>query len=1846
MRQTKGAIGNLLNRYKAVLKKCNLLNTFGSLAVASMLVMGGAGVAQAAHLNVMVNNAEISGPFDSYTNTEDKTSAPAVVIGEGLTGITIKSGTTFSNNRNDAATFGGAVKALGQFNIEEGVTFSNNVAGENAYGGGALYIRLGDKGGHTITAPVTITSTQFINNKALNTTTNSGLGGAIALENGELVLTSVVFDSNSANDGGAIANWYDATDHEGNHSELTSSDTSYIGNSALNHGGAISFKDTAGTLKSSDDTYEDNDAAFGGAIFNGSANGVIDGSTFTGNKATAEQGAGGAIYNAAGGKIDIDDATFTGNTAALGGAINNAIADSKNNLAAGELSISGSTFENNQALGSQGGAIRNQGKITSIEDTKFIGNSAHNGGAINNGTVGVITSISGSTFANNSASIAPLGPTASYQGGAITNAGKIEAISDTDFTSNSTSGSGGAIANVAPQGSNTTPPSIDLNNVEFTGNSAGEYGGAIANMSGTVSLDGINTITGNTAGLGGGIYNAEDATVALSGTNTITGNTSAAGVADDIYTEGTVSVSDGETTVGAINVTKTGSLNVSGAVDAPGSLEVTNSIQSTGNVTVSGYGSMSLEATAGDSNIATLNVAENGEFLTENTASSTTIGTLSTAGEVTLGSATTTIGSLDVTANSGSVTFANGNATVATLATDGTVRVGGAGQSASLTLTGDDIDVVVDSVVIDSLGTLSISNDQIQNIIATDWAVLNAGGTLTVTGLEGKLSAEELTQLKNDLFTDNSFEGLLDIGKTTVEVVESGDGHIDYSADLAGIKNNQLIDEIVDVDTTEAGDLHGSFGRVHVTDGTAESTITTQNTLQLAGMTNDNALAYADVDGKEVALDVNIGVAEGDPTAEASLILGDYSLPNSGTLGDIAMNATKSILDVRGNGSPNTEFEVGTITAKEGISNALVNVTGNSLTSGAIDLSNATEGGVVVDRGSLTVLDEEGSPAGITFNNNGGTLAVVNGSYLRAGDVTNVNTLTVDNSDAYTGDVIAVAVAEGNAADIVVNNGSYYVDGSVSGDANIVVNGQSASMTANGNITADTVALGNAGSLSAFVNDDVEGTGNITIKSAVSGQGTVYAEDTLTLTNSYTGAATDDLTLIADNKIAAQNGRNYYDLKKADGARLDLVAPLIAAKDIDSTNITANKLYAQNVVVDGGVLNLTEDTTLSAPASQLYSLTLENGASGTIDATLNLRQQNTGFVAVGTGADGEAGSSLSVRDIDLNGGMLLASSAWDQPVAAKAAVDTLTNGSVGVGQNAYVALGTMDRDWLPNVAGSLSKDGTEAALGIYKPITIASGEALVVNGTLTGIETGDSLHDAVTDAGAANTATFADNTLLVINGADKDIANGTAAITFAATQGTVSVAEGAKLQITDVMEGKSYTIVDKVTLADGATALVGWQGEIETNTDMITVAGVTYDATNNKIVTAESKLEDAHKVFPDLSDEMANVVNDLYTTHTNPDGSEFRYANPESKDLGIRFLSRATDKGYLGGDHAAAASTIESAARMAFAGAVPQMTKMASDAATNAVVNRLGFANPDNGAKAMNVDGKIVDDKALGLALWIAPLWSNQTGFGMEAGNLDYGYNANLGGVSLGADYTWANNIRAGLMFNIGGGYAESAGGDLSETTNSMTFWGVGAYGGWEYNNFAVMADVSYTSTWNSVDQDVDHRMGMGDLEADIQASAISAGLRFEYKLETQYLDLIPHVGARYMSINTWGYDVETNGGTVLEGDGFQQNIWTFPVGITFSKELEMNNDWYFKPSVDFTVIPAAGDIKAKEDVRFTGLPYSTEIETQMMDYFTWQGGVGLEFGNDNMSVGVNYTLQAGQNSTGHGVFGMFRYEF
>ena len=888
--------------------------------------------------------------------------------------------------------------------------------------------------------------------------------------------------------------------------------------------------------------------------------------------------------------------------------------------------------------------------------------------------------------------------------------------------------------------------------------------------------------------------------------------------------------------------------------------------------------------------------------------------------------------------------------------------------------------------------------------------------------------------------------------------------------------------------------------------------------------------------------------------------------------------------------------------------------------------------------GSLSDRDTSAVTLGLADANNSGTAGTVTLN-AGAGNEATLNVIGAGAAEFTVGDIRANESTNTiNVAGATLNTGNITTNGTKALDE---LNITSGSVNASGDVNITDVVLAN-GVLAAHEVGGAAGTpdgGDITL-GTLSGQGAVIADNTLTVTDAYTGVDTDALALQANELTTAD-----FDSTKGDVAIKAAKWNANGATTLkgDTVVLTEAGTFTGAFAMDGGAL-VAQNENADAPATLTFNdnVTFTNGTVAVVDSI----KMNGTDTSLTVGEADSDGVSLVVKEMTTTAGTGTLTFDPDWGYASNnAAIEKLNynaitdsnavNNALQVGRNSYVALGTTDQSWLPSVVqGGLREGGVETVLGLAKSLVVQSTGSIELNS--------DAGYDSVTWTGTANTATFGANSLLVING--QNIYGDKAAISFETTGTTLSVAEGAKLLITDAVAGQDYTIVGNVS--DPGTSLAGWKNNgMTSTTDMISLGNAVFDGTDK--VTTSATRNDAHTVFPNLSDGMANAVNDLYTGHAGAAGEpRWDYADVDSADMGVRFLSRATDNRFLGADKNAAASTIESAARIAFAGAVPQMTKMASDAGSNAVVNRLGFANPADGAQAMNAEGKIVDRNTTGFALWIAPLWQSQHGWGMEADNLDYGFNGNLGGVSLGADYTFENAIRAGITFNIGGGYAESSGGDLNSTENRMSFWGLGAYAGWNYENFGLMADVSYTSTWNDLKQDMDSRMGMGDLEADVQASAISAGLRAEYKLETSVLDVIPHIGVRYMSLNTWGFDAESNGGTVLEGDGFHQDIWTFPVGVTFTKDFTLDSGWSFKPSIDFSVIPAAGDIKAKQDVAFTGLPGSYEVETQMMDYLTWQGGVGLEMGNDTMSFGVNYTLQAGQHTTGHGVFGSFRYEF
>ena len=956
-----------------------------------------------------------------------------------------------------------------------------------------------------------------------------------------------------------------------------------------------------------------------------------------------------------------------------------------------------------------------------------------------------------------------------------------------------------------------------------------------------------------------------------------------------------------------------------------------------------------------------------------------------------------------------------------------------------------------------------------------------------------------------------------------------------------------------------------------------------------------------------------------------------------GDAGSITFNGTNTFTNNTAAGSANDIYNAGTITVADGTT---------TLNSGLILAEN---GKVEVTGGTLDMASGSTLDMGGTLTINGGTFVAdagllliksgtTTGSYAAndANKVTDTNIVGTKGNlnlrwfdgdytlDEYTSVKDALLKQSGENAELTLLNATLLV-----GDDKILVTGATSS---NGTATLATGAkvvensstdVGNNGTevphtpenyVSVVDSGDADQllkvstivtNGNSITAKGLKVDGLPDGSKEVTLKVTSAGSDNSTLTLVGDSK--------------ADTGVIDKDGKALATKAKVDANSTLNMGLTGNTRDQG--LTLTE-------ADVTGTLNANGGVTGTTsEYAINALTM-------------KAGSKVNVLDSIMQIGKFTATDGTMFVDPAYVKIDSVAS---DFGTQLLVSSGsTVNIGGMPEA--DMRQAMEKAGMSVGPNFTVGANQSVLVLGQgITLSATGKIVVDAnVTPDGKVNgtdveQAHFGKDSLLVVNGTN---INGTiAALTLSAPSTEFTVQNGAKLLISGAQNGKTYTVIanGSGTSAfndsgyDDSTA-DGWKGSnLLTSSDMVTL-------TSGDGMTFTAGVKDAKNVFPDLSEGMTNAVNKLYRDSLN---------NVDSDQMGVRFLSRATDNRFLGMDKEAAAESIESAARIAFAGAAPQMTRMASDAGTNAVVNRLGFADPADGAQAMDAEGKIVDRNTTGFALWIAPLWQSQHGWGLDAGNMDYGFNGNLGGVSLGADYTFENAIRAGITFNIGGGYAESSGGDLSSTENRMNFWGLGAYAGWNYENFGVMADVSYTSTWNQLKQDLDSRLGMGNkLEADVQASAISAGLRAEYLLQTSAMDIIPHIGVRYMSLNTWGYDVDTHGGTVLEGDSLHQDIWTFPIGVTFTKDFALDSGWSFKPSLDFTVIPAAGDIKAKHDVHFTGLPGTYEVETQMMDYLTWQGGVGLELANDNMSIGVNYTLQAGQHTTGHGVFGSFRYEF
>ena len=217
---------------------------------------------------------------------------------------------------NSAGYFGGAIYNRGEASLSiSGSSFSGNSA---KYGGGAIY--------NSQTGGASISGSSFRGNSASS-------GGAIS-NTGEANISGSRFSGNSAGSyGGAIANY-------GSEARLSVSVSSFGGNSAPN-GGAIA---NWGEASISGSSFSGNSAYEGGAIANDGEASISD-SSFSGNSADDK---GGAIYNGDEASLSISGSSFSGNSAGYdGGAM----------WLHGTATLSNLTLSGNSAGEDRGGGI-------------------------------------------------------------------------------------------------------------------------------------------------------------------------------------------------------------------------------------------------------------------------------------------------------------------------------------------------------------------------------------------------------------------------------------------------------------------------------------------------------------------------------------------------------------------------------------------------------------------------------------------------------------------------------------------------------------------------------------------------------------------------------------------------------------------------------------------------------------------------------------------------------------------------------------------------------------------------------------------------------------------------------------------------------------------------------------------------------------------------------------------------------------------------------------------------------------------------------------------------------------------------------------------------------------------------------------------------------------------------------------------------------------------------------------------------------------------------------------------------------------------------------------------------
>lgn len=924
--------------------------------------------------------------------------------------------------------------------------------------------------------------------------------------------------------------------------------------------------------------------------------------------------------------------------------------------------------------------------------------------------------------------------------------------------------------------------------------------------------------------------------------------------------------------------------------------------------------------------------------------------------------------------------------------------------------------------------------------------------------------------------------------------------------------------------------------------------------------------------------------------------------------GIISMNGTSDAVY--------NNIDINSFVTKGTDSNGKVNFSGGTMNFGTLVNQNLADNSFVASGGTLKAASKDIFTNGLTEA----------GTAIASGDVLSV----VNNAVKFESGKLILSDAKYNLAWLKTAKAA--LNNADSGTMGLVVTGTL--VTTDGKIQTEASAsdLADTGAVHAGVTGKVDtndvtigssGLENLGVKDLALGGSAADASkvtvgDGKELTLVGSGSENDALVKTSDGTaktnvaVAVGDGTNAGILNlgvagTASGGNLN--AAVAIANDDSKVNVDAGTFKVNEISADKGTINVNEGAALKTDsltvgssgstvklsgtgALEAQSMTV---STGTIEVTGTAKVGNltvndgNAIISVGTG---NSAGSLVAGNADLNGAAVVLDPVWqgndtigNASKAALAFTNNNVNGLMTVGRNSVLSLGTDD-------TGKAEQAFAESELtwgenGVSAALYIDQAQKLQVQGGI--------LLDGTTTAAAAeaNKASFADGSLLIVNGSGIGT-NGIAALT-GETGSKLTVSQRAKLYLTSTNAG-TYTITKGFTKAK----FDGWSWSADTAAVDVSVNKLSEiekieKNTTSGDFTVTVRQTDIQKKYDGIA--LPHILQAMDQSRTEYAGIKYLtyLANDNTLDK-EQFI--AAVNGFAQGAENSGAAHSGTMAAFTIGDTIQSRMSLVSDVAAPQGGKGKGTDATDNGSIwAQYIHNKDKVDNLGGIS-----------------------YDGQYNGVIIGGYFAPTGKYHSGVAFSYGDG---SNTGSVSK--NDFDFWGLSYYGSIKNDDTNVIFDAGYSKTSNDI---------KGAVDIDSDTKVLTLGVKGEKLINNGHgTSYVPYAGLRYLNVDSGSYNGTIGGAVAANYSTDKANIWMLPVGISISHESVTAGGWKVRPMADIAYVWTFGDNNSAMDITVPGINAADRLGYDIMDSGFFIGKLGLEAEKGDWTYGLGYACQKGSHA-------------